>query len=1268
MHLKSLEMIGFKSFADRTKLEFEPGMIAIVGPNGCGKSNVSDAIRWVLGEQRPTALRGTRMQDVIFNGTDMRKPLGLAEVNITFSDCEGTLQTEFNEVTISRRVFRTGEGSYFINRTPCRLRDIHRLFMGTGVGTTSYSVMAQGQIDAILSSKPEDRRAVFEEAAGITKFKADRKEALRKIEQTDANLLRLADVIREVRRQIGSLQRQAGKAQRYKELRDELRRLDLYATRKRLAALDVRLRDMEAESGEVARQIAEYQEAVAEAEQDNGRIHAAILETEHQVGALTESSAQAESRLQHAREMIRVSEQRIAEYRDWSARDAREMAETHQQIASARLQHAELCARQERVATERAAAAAELERSQAAFDAQRQAADTARAALQRARDESLEGERRCARIQNQLAVLEARQRETLLQRERLSSEQGQLAQALEGLVQTRTTLATELETRRETVAGHAERLETLEADRETTASDLSSAQTEASQVQAQLAARRAQLDLLSEQEASHAEFQSGSRLLLDAANPLHLARGTILGPLADRFKVSPEYRPALEAVLRAWIDAVVVHTPADAAAVVAGLLDRGQQASARMVVAAGLPETPATATLDRPRLLDQVTVSADFREAAERLLGQVFLVATLEEVPQPVPAGCTVVTRSGAVFRADGCTELWMPEGQTISPLARRLAIADAHEQVEALASQTGLLRARIESLSQRAATLTAAIADVRRSLEVSRREAAQQEGELQSISRDVERARQRHGVVKAEFELLQLQTKGADDEAAQLAEELRTRLAAREQLVETIATGSATVQELEAQQAASNAELTEHRIRHAHLVQQAEHARAQTEAVDARLGELERQLQGRNAGVQSYDERIAQLTAEIAATSGRLGDMEQQVRSLQEQTEAMRRTRAAKARELERAEAGLAEHRRRLDTARERKARLDLDLAEARMRRQNQLERVQSEYALSADQLVAESDPAWPGGEPPALEDVESRVSQLNASIQEMGPVNLVAIDEYKELEERLTFLKAQEDDLIKSKEQILDLIRMINKKSAEMFRETFEQANQNFQQMFTKLFNGGTASLVLLDEGGDPLECGVDIIARPPGKRPQSVSLLSGGERTMTAVSLLFAIYMIKPSPFCMLDELDAALDDSNIGRFVQALKDFLVQSQFLIITHNQHTIASSDIVYGVTMPERGVSRIVSMRLREIGVRELEIAADAPAGNGESETGPKRRRRGRRSQSGESAESSEALQLPLEPVPAEALPPDAEDADESPSLPDVPTVDTPVQDLKLP
>ena len=395
-------------------------------------------------------------------------------------------------------------------------------------------------------------------------------------------------------------------------------------------------------------------------------------------------------------------------------------------------------------------------------------------------------------------------------------------------------------------------------------------------------------------------------------------------------------------------------------------------------------------------------------------------------------------------------------------------------------------------------------------------------------------------------------------------------------------------------------------------ISQQIEHAGLQTEAVQTRIDELDRTIQGRNRGVMSYDESIQRLTQEIEALETSLDPMRIAAETLHLKIEETRRERAARQRDLEKTDATLSERRRALDAARDDKSKAEIEIAESRMRRQNQIDHIYNEYGLSADELIAHPDPAWENGEQPPVPEIEERVARLTSDIQALGPVNLVAIEEYKELEERYTFLKAQEEDLLKSKEQILELITMINKKSGEMFQSTFEQANANFEKMFMKLFNGGQAKLVLLENAEDPLECGIEIIARPPGKRPQSVTLLSGGERTMTAVSLLFAIFMIKPAPFCMLDELDAALDDSNIGRFVQALKDFLTHSQFLIITHNQHTIAGSDIVYGVTQQEKGISKIVSMRLTEIGVKEISVGAPpAPTVSIEDDTPKKSRRK---------------------------------------------------------
>ena len=1087
--------------------------------------------------------------------------------------------------------------------------------MGTGIGTTSYSVMAQGQIDAILSSKPEDRRAIFEEAAGITKFKADRKEALRKLEQTDANLLRLADVIREVKRQIGSLQRQAGKARRYRELRDELRGLDLFVTRRRLAAFDVRIRELDSETIQLAATLAARQTDVANGEKATAAIHEQILQSEHQIGNLTQSAAQSDSQLVRAQEVTRVNVQRIAEYREWAERDTREISATRGQIESLQAQLADLQSRQTEMQVQDAVARTALQTAQAQYEEHRLAVDQARSDVQRLREEAVGRERRAATIQNQLSAMEARQRETLIQRERLSAEHAQLARALELVASTRNEVQLQLDLRAQDVSTHETRLQAIEAERADIAAELHTAQEDLSRLQSQIAARHAQIDILSDRDETAGEFLEGARQLLDPANPLHVDHQTVLGPLAEKLTVPHDLRLAVEASLRAWIDAVVVRNAADARTLVDTLLGQGRQMAARLVVAEGQEATCPPHPKGLLPLLEQVQIAPEFAKAATHLLGHVFLADAPADVPQPLPAGCTVVTRNGAVFHANGCVEVWMPDRAVSSPLARRMLIADSTTQLAQFEKELAVVRRRMEERNSRSSVLATALVDARRTCDEMRRQAAHKEGELQTVARDADRARQRLDVVAHELETLNLSTREDDEHKSAWSVELEQLTTTRSTLVENIATRSEQLHELESAFGARNSALTEARIQASAVTQQCEHTASQAEAVTVRLAELERTLEGRNQGVQSYDEGIQRLTAENAELASRLDEMRSEASAFHAQVEVARKARAATARELEASEAQLTGHRQMLDASRTRKAAADVELAECRMHRQNQFDRINNEYSLSPAQLVAESDPAWPNGQPPTIEEAEARVAQLNGEIHEMGPVNLVAIEEYKELEERHAFLRAQETDLVKSKGQVMDLIRMINKKTSEMFQSTFDQANVNFERMFAKLFSGGTARLVLLDNAEDPLECGIDIIARPPGKRLQTVSLLSGGERTMTAVALLFAIFMIKPAPFCMLDELDAALDDSNIVRFVLQLKEFLVHSQFLIITHSQQTIASADIVYGITMPEKGTSKIVSMRLKDIGVRELaieptaEALADAAASEAPARRGSRRR-----------------------------------------------------------
>lgn len=1177
MYLKQLDIVGFKSFADRTRLTFEPGMIAIVGPNGCGKSNVSDAIRWVLGEQRPTAIRCSKLVDVVFNGTDTRKPLGLAEVSITFTDCEKELGTEYHEVTVTRRVYRSGEGEYFINKVRCGLKDIKRLFMGTGIGTTSYSVMAQGQIDQILSSKPEDRRAVFEEAAGITKFKADRKEAIRKIEQTEQNLLREADVLREMKRQIGSLQRQVGKAQKYKELRDELRGMDIFVSKERIRAFDFALEMNAKTQRETEEAIREATADVNAAESESQQIHADMHALEERLAALQAKAAQAESAYARAREVIGVNEQRIAEYRAWSDRDGREISQTKRQLEEIGMQTESLAQKTALLEDGLAAAQDALEEAEAAFRESSNKIDGLRQSLQEGRSESVACDRQAAAIRDETARLEAQAREILLRREKLASEEEQLKASAAAADETLAGVKERWAAAREAEDEAAAASEAAEERRAALAAELEDLRANFGKMQADAAAKEAQLDLLNDANAAGDSFAAGAQALLDGA--LGVDEGAVLGSLADRFDAPAEYRLALEAALRSWLDAVVVKDAAAAAAAVGALRNR-QAGSARLVELEGGAAAAAELPEGAARLLDKVTVKEDFRAAAEALLGG----TCVGEGPMP---GVTVATLDGVVYRPDGTVDVWMPGTAAASPLSRKMMIAETAGTLEELKAKIEAGRQTLATGAEQSAALAEQARSAAAALSNARRAAAQAEGEHSSVARDAAAIRARLEKVSAELKEVLAANAGDEERRTQLAADLETALARRDALMERTARQQDELQALETAHGEESRRLTEKRIAAAQMENELQLTAQQNADAGRRRDELLKMIEGREAGIRGYEDSIQRLQEETVELMGSLDELKEEAGEIRGQVEDARLRRGELQARLARAEGGVGAKRQALDKAREMKGKLEVAATEATMRRQNVYDHLNQEYGLDATQAMREPDPEWKGGEAPPTAELEKRVNELNAQIAALGPVNMVAIDEFRELEERYTREKAQEADLLAAKEQILELITGLNAKSGEMFRSTFEQANTNFQKMFTKLFNGGEARLVLLENAEDPLECGIDIIARPPGKRPQSVTLLSGGERTMTAVALLFAIFMIKPAPFCMLDELDAALDDANIGRFVEALKEFLDRSQFLIITHNQHTIAGSDLVYGVSQQEKGVSRIISMRLADIGVK---------------------------------------------------------------------------------
>lgn len=1180
MYLKRIELIGFKSFADPIQLQFEPGMTAIVGPNGCGKSNLADAVRWVLGETSAKALRGTKMEDCIFAGTDNRKPLGMAEVSITFADCEKVLGLEYNEVTLTRRVFRSGEGQYFLNKVPCRLKDIQRLFMNTGIGTSSYSLMEQGRIDQILSSRPEDRREIFEEASGITRFKADKREALHKLEQTEENLLRLSDVIREVKRQIGSLQRQAGKARRYKELREELRTLDLHTSRLKLEQMDRDLHGFEQELAQSNSKVQALHDTVAKLEAQAEELRGNMRAAEQAVGQALEQKSGAQTKLDRTADRIRLNEERIRQLTDLAARDNRDIAEARDQIQKLRKALDDLAAAIDEARRCRDHADRDVHTRQGALQAIEQEIDQRHHLQQSLRNEALQMENNSAKFHNDLVQLEYRERGAITRRERLIAEKSQLAATVQNYEKRQGEMADILRHIAVEVKNDAVQFDALVVQRARLMEAMAAVQTAQAEAQARLAAVRAQIALLGGEALRADDFPGGARLLLDPAAPLGPAHARVIGALAERIEVAAEHRTALEAVLRSWFDAILVGNIDDARSLIA-LLAEHKKGSARLLALTSPADSPPLLPERGPgtSFIDLVRCDEKLHPLMRRLLANVRLVESLDEVEDFVPH-MVYATPGGTVLRGNGACEYWMAGEQADNPLTRRHLKTGLQEELVTLETEAVAQRRQAEALQAEHAGVESALEQSRQSLEDRRRALAVEEGKNRIVGQESNQSRDRLETVA--WELHNLEAEGDGAAARQTITSqidiLRDSQAAIRAQTETTARE---LQELEPRRTVLFNEVSESRVRFAEARQRLEHLDGQHEPLRVRIGEVERLIAERESGVKSNQVSIAELQRGITEAQGQIDDLQAAVDRAGAHLEGLRRDQAKLAAELDRQNASLTGQRAAFEQLAGQRTKIEVQYAEAKMRKANLLDRCASEYGATPDDISRHPEPAWPT-ERPDRETLDAMIADLRARIEAMGPVNLVAIEEYQELEERHTFLTNQQDDLFKAKDQLMEMIRKINITTSEMFMATFAAVNENFQSMFRDLFNGGTAKLVLMD-AGDVLESGIDIIARPPGMKLQSVSLLSGGQRTMTAVALLFAIYMIKPSPFCMLDELDAALDESNIMRFVKVLEGFIAQSQFIVITHNRKTIAAANVLYGVTMEESGISKVVSMRFTE-------------------------------------------------------------------------------------
>jgi chromosome segregation protein len=1225
MHLQSLELFGFKSFADKTVFNFHEGVTAIVGPNGCGKSNVLDAVRWVLGEQSAKSLRGGEMADVIFNGTDTRKPLGFAEVSLTLTNCSQDLGVDWHDVRVTRRVYRDGNSEYLLNKNLCRLKDIQRLFADTGVARSAYSMMEQGKIDLILSSRPEDRRAVFEEAAGITKYKTMKREALRKLEATEANLLRIDDIIKEVKRQIGSLQRQAGKARRYQALLGDLRVLDTHHSKKQLDRLEAELKNSRVESKRL-NELERATQTKIDASEDR------LTSERHELDEIDSKIADARSEVQRLqseiaahRSRIQFNQQRGEEFAELIARYRSDIdsAEAKRSEQETQIQEADRLVEK----TKRLLESKEHELAQCMEKSTQLRAERAQ---QEEEARNLQGS--ISKLESQVSSFEGELHGCRARREATALRISDLEKAISAAHRRRDEVGAQLDSVRTILHREEETAQSLTKDEQSAEEQLlakekavADAEKNLSALERDLAEKQSRLEILRQLNEEGEGLTKGSQAVLRGLDNPDRFRPALGGALVANLDVEPEYVAAIEAALGRSVHAVVLQKAALAPEIVAALSENklGQAALALTGFAESPPPPPPPA-LPKGALawaIEKASAPDQLQPLVRRLLHDVVLVRALDEalsLRNELPH-LNVATLNGEFVSKDGIVFGGKANANADSLLERKTRIQVLEQETTALEEQRRLFeeqrataknqlqqaKDQREQKRQRHQAAHISLSNARGQLQLVEREQQEAERKLHSLQNEKETLDRQ--VEAADARLAELEKQFADGEhaIAEQQEKLRTLAAAKENALRFEEEAAGHLNELRL------AVATE-RQRHENLTQQ-------RQPMAARAAELAELIAARRSDIEKFQERIALQKSESSAAETAITSQATAQAAAEDAANEIAQQRAARLASISAIEAELRNFRNSLDEIRDRRGKEEVRQTQLQLRIDSVAENVMRRYQVDlrefeSDQgafdktLQVQLKKRQGGSSAPPLDvinggeaalDLPSRsesaihqagdgtnleeiISELTRQLDNMGPVNLDAVHEYDELEERFAFIEKQNNDLTASRRELLDTISHINTTTRKLFAETFAQVRTNFREMFAEMFGGGRADLSLMDES-DPLNCGIEITAKPPGKQLQSISLLSGGERAMTAVGLLFAIYMVRPSPFCILDEMDAPLDESNINRFIRVLERFVSQSQFIIITHNKRTIAKADILYGVTMEERGVSKLVGVKLAD-------------------------------------------------------------------------------------
>jgi chromosome segregation protein len=1167
VRIKSLTLSGFKSFADPTTVGFHGGITAVVGPNGCGKSNISDALRWVLGEQRASAIRGSRMDEAIFHGTANRKPIHRAEVELKIANEDGILPVPYPEVVIGRTVLRGGESVYELNGQTVRLKDIQDMCRDTGLGANAYSIIESKMIDAILSDRPEERRALFEEAAEIGRYKDRRRTALRRLDQAHADLQRLDDVIGEVASKVRSLARQRGRATRFGELRDRRLVLEVAVAADRLDAVEARLGQAERELEEARRNRPEEEADLAREETEVEALRLRLAEQERERGQLAGQLEQVRGRLEEIERQRLLTDERVTSAR----RRIQQIGEERAGIDERR----ERLVAERDAAAERAAARSEelagLRERETAMAEQVQALRTERQKLERQETEARSAlTKLIAELGAAGAEAEGRKerlRARAAERERRRAERVELEASLQGLEEARAAAESELAAAREERSSVAERLEEARGA-------LRASRNEARELRDRVAALEGELASVSARAGGLAGMLSAGKDLPPIVARLQADReqvGGVRGVLAEFMDVPADLTRAVEAHLGSLLFGVVVDDWSAVERVRTWLSGRDETAGLLL-----LPLDPGPA---QPGQGGELNARVEARGAAAGWVRALLAGVGLGDEAFAARSGPWVATDGSGRDRL-GAVRLGQPSGGK-GMLRRRAEHQELEVRRETIEVELTELRAALEGIESDARVLaerTAALDAEHERLATREREAS---AAVETAGERLARTQSRLEELDARLEELAEEAGDADvDPGVEGPEERLSSLAARREDIEArLAELGTRVLEVSSAWEVEHDALQELRVRLARVEADHEAEAERVQRAEETLAELvdrgERLEQERGAlheTIEAGAEQLAGSEDELEELFGARAELEAEVRTRMEGLEERRA-------EVERRESALRTARAHEREASERRHALELEISELRGRSASIRERVEVEWERSFEELRREVGRPDEGD----AEAWAQELAEVRRKLGSLGPVNMLAAAEYDEEKERLDFLEDQKADLMAAREDLHDSISRINEAASEAFNSVFREVRQNFRDIFVTLFEGGECD-VWLEDSDDPLDSPIEISASPRGKRTQRIHLLSGGERTLTALGLLFAIYLAKPSPFCVMDEVDAPLDESNIGRFTAMLQRFAKDTQFLVITHNARTIEVADYIYGVTMQEPGVSTLVSLDLKDL------------------------------------------------------------------------------------